>query len=257
MNYIYYFLNFKNEIIYVGKTKDITKRMKQHFFKGHLPQECYDSVYRIKFSEVNDSKCDTEICETILINKYKPIYNTDKKFNQNSIKTSYKELDLNFKELFFTFYDNELITSTRENFLFYKRSFSINEKINYALKNNLGVLKHKKAYIMDITKSIYFDNNKILDLLLDLNQNIIKYIEPDYTDLDEPININSEYLSEGYIAFNIDLLKEFELKDILSLINSYFVFKITDEIYATPIYTSTSLKKINQAYDNRKDIISF
>ena len=156
------------------------------------------------------------------------------------------------------FYDDELVCSTKsDNLNFYNRSFSIMEKIDWAIKNNLGILKHKKAYITNLTKSIYFDNNNIINLLIKLNQNIQKFIEPDYSDLDEPININSDYLSEGYIAFNIQLLEEFNLKDVLSLINSHFIFKITDDIYATPIYTNTSLKKINQVYENRKDIISF
>ena len=42
--YVYIFKNYYDEIIYVGKTKNIKNRMKQHFTGGHLPEECYEQV---------------------------------------------------------------------------------------------------------------------------------------------------------------------------------------------------------------------
>ena len=59
MNYLYYFLDYNNTIIYIGKTGNIKRRMKEHFLQGHLPKECYDNVYQIMYACVNDSKYDT------------------------------------------------------------------------------------------------------------------------------------------------------------------------------------------------------
>ncbi|WP_416389558.1 GIY-YIG nuclease family protein [Paeniclostridium hominis] len=38
------FIYENNKIIYVGKTNNLDRRFKQHFTKGHLPEECYRSV---------------------------------------------------------------------------------------------------------------------------------------------------------------------------------------------------------------------
>ena len=48
--YVYRFKNEENEIIYVGKTKDLKQRIRTHFGKqGHLPKECYEEVRKIEF----------------------------------------------------------------------------------------------------------------------------------------------------------------------------------------------------------------
>ena len=42
-NCVYRFLNKDNEIIYIGKTKDLDNRIKTH---EHLPKECYLERYK-------------------------------------------------------------------------------------------------------------------------------------------------------------------------------------------------------------------
>lgn len=48
--YIYRFLNKSGEIMYIGKTDNIIRRMQQHFSRqGRLPKECYKSVKVIEY----------------------------------------------------------------------------------------------------------------------------------------------------------------------------------------------------------------
>lgn len=75
---VYQFLNKKNEVIYVGKAKDLKKRVSSYFNKSR-----YDSAkVRVLVSKVNDIKhiiVDTEsdalLLENNLIKKIKPKYN--------------------------------------------------------------------------------------------------------------------------------------------------------------------------------------
>ena len=81
--YVYKFVDYTDTIIYIGKTEDIDRRMKQHFNgKGHLDKECYDSVCEIYYIKL-DGKTNMDIYETYLINKYRPKYNKEKQFNEN------------------------------------------------------------------------------------------------------------------------------------------------------------------------------
>lgn len=89
MAYVYRFRHYlTNEIIYVGKTtRKINTRMNEHFSKkGHLPSKCYKNIGRIEYIEVS-SDADARLVELYLINKYKPIYNTDgKTYDAQSLK---------------------------------------------------------------------------------------------------------------------------------------------------------------------------
>lgn len=74
--YLYRFINNKDEIIYIGRTNDIRRRITTDHFTSntHLPNECYIETQRVKYTEfANESE---EIAyEAILINQEKPKYN--------------------------------------------------------------------------------------------------------------------------------------------------------------------------------------
>ena len=75
VSYCYRFKDINGNIIYVGKTVDINKRMTQHFGgKGHLDKECYKSVARIEYQKYK-TESDALIYETYYITKYSPKYN--------------------------------------------------------------------------------------------------------------------------------------------------------------------------------------
>lgn len=78
--YVYRFLDGDDNVIYIGRTNNLVKRMKEHFSEnGHLPSECYESVVKVEFIILNN-EIDMNIYELYYINLFKPYYNTkDKK----------------------------------------------------------------------------------------------------------------------------------------------------------------------------------
>lgn len=75
--YLYRFLNSSKDIIYIGRTNDIKRRiLKEHFTDNtHLPNICYLETQKVEYVKVvNESE---EVAyEAILINEYRPKYNT-------------------------------------------------------------------------------------------------------------------------------------------------------------------------------------
>lgn len=71
-NCIYRFLNKDNEIIYIGKAKDLKQRISSH---THLPDKCYDETKSIEFV-MFDTEDDMNFAERYYIPKYNPMYNT-------------------------------------------------------------------------------------------------------------------------------------------------------------------------------------
>ena len=81
MAYVYRFKDVYDKVIYVGYTgQTLDKRIGQHFEKGHLPKQCYNSIARIEYIKY-PTKSDAMIMETYFINKYKPVYNKLNKQN--------------------------------------------------------------------------------------------------------------------------------------------------------------------------------
>lgn len=76
MYYVYKFLDKNNNIIYIGKTQNLTRRIREHLNgNGHLDKDCYDEVvniYYIEFKNINDMN----LFEIYCISKYNPKYNT-------------------------------------------------------------------------------------------------------------------------------------------------------------------------------------
>ena len=99
-NYVYRFLDGEDNVIYVGKTGNIKQRMIQHFTKGHLPAECYDAVASIFYAKIG-SEFNAELVETALIQKYYPIYNTDKKYRADELDFRVRLPEFCWKEIYF------------------------------------------------------------------------------------------------------------------------------------------------------------
>ena len=71
VNCVYRFLDKSLNIIYIGRAKDLEKRIQSH---DHLPQRCYDERYLIEYVEF-PTYFDAKIAERVLISKIKPKYN--------------------------------------------------------------------------------------------------------------------------------------------------------------------------------------
>ncbi|BDR81035.1 DnaB-like helicase C-terminal domain-containing protein [Clostridium tetani] len=74
--YIYRFLDKNDDILYIGRTNDINRRLlKEHFTSlGHLPIECYKFIEKIQYAKFENESEDVAY-EAILINKLRPKYN--------------------------------------------------------------------------------------------------------------------------------------------------------------------------------------
>ena len=72
MYYIYQFIDKDNNILYVGKTVNLSSRMSGH---NHLPSDCYEKRKKILYAKVltNSDMC---LYERYYIDKLKPPYNT-------------------------------------------------------------------------------------------------------------------------------------------------------------------------------------
>lgn len=79
---IYRFLDIDNNVIYVGKTERLRYRMNYHFSRtGHLPKECYESVYRVQFIAMTSTVL-MDMKEMYYINLYKPKFNKNHLYNE-------------------------------------------------------------------------------------------------------------------------------------------------------------------------------
>ncbi|NIA01938.1 MAG: excinuclease ABC subunit UvrC [Nitrospirae bacterium] len=84
---VYRMLNDKKEIIYIGKAKDLSKRVRQYFQKQNhtlKTQKLLEKVVDIKFTAV-DSDLEAILLETTLIKKHKPKYNVLMKDGKNYV----------------------------------------------------------------------------------------------------------------------------------------------------------------------------
>lgn len=82
--FVYFFYDSENNLLYVGKTVTLKNRMRQHFSKDILEVETWrqtiDRENIVLYQCINLT--DLELYETYFINKYNPIYNLDKVYNQ-------------------------------------------------------------------------------------------------------------------------------------------------------------------------------
>ncbi len=78
---VYRYFNADGEIIYVGKAKDLRKRVSSYFnktFVGYKTHELVQRIHRIEFTVV-DSEQDAFFLENALIKEFQPRYNIDLK----------------------------------------------------------------------------------------------------------------------------------------------------------------------------------
>lgn len=107
--FVYRFIDIEDNIIYVGKTKNMRTRMYTHFNRGHLPKECYGSVEKVEMIELNN-KLDMDIKEIYYIDLYKPKYNTINKLEGN-MASEFKEKD---KWIEYTVIDDSYVNKLKE-----------------------------------------------------------------------------------------------------------------------------------------------
>lgn len=95
--YVYRFLNKYDEVIYIGKSKDVMKRLKQH---KHLSLVCYLETEKIQCTKLKNND-ESSIYERYLINKISPKYNREysnnSKFSFELPEIEWSDVDYKFK----------------------------------------------------------------------------------------------------------------------------------------------------------------
>lgn len=267
MSYVYKFLDYEDNILYIGKTNNFKNRMKQHFNingMGHLPKECYENVAKIYYIKV-DGKTNVDIYETFLINKYRPKYNIDKQFRElvylhNNEFIKVEEID--WIEVYFYFSKNGFEYSLKEKSSFpfldnslmdYEKSIVLLDYNYYQIKNRTGLYKY---YFKDIIK----ENNDFLLYLEMLQQEILLYrnFNTQYSCFDETISEINDTIQ--YVAINIDKIKNIDLKYLLIMVQSKMLIRLSDNLYGLIAHTPYALKQFNLNYKVNEfnlDLFSF
>src|SRR4051794_35134979 len=78
---IYKYYNDQNELLYVGKAKDLRKRTSSYFtktFTNYKTHELVQRINRVEFT-ITDSEADAFLLENALIKQFKPKFNIDLK----------------------------------------------------------------------------------------------------------------------------------------------------------------------------------
>lgn len=199
--YIYRFINFENEIIYIGKTKHLEKRLNTHFSnKGHLPDKCYLECERIDTLKV-ETEIEMDIYEIYLINKYNPKYN---------ILSNYKEkISMNLEV-------NENWTECIEFDLIKNRYRYIKEKETslLQLKKDFAELKNIQDSLIDRIKKIENDiDNLDKNRKLESSKYRINFEDKKYLDI---LNNILEYISDKKIKEGVHFRYE-KNKQLLAL----------------------------------------
>lgn len=85
---VYYFLDENSNVIYIGKSINIKKRINQHLANGR--KRMLFSFKKIMIKELH-TELESLLFESQEIKKYKPIYNIKLRKTRNSISVSYKQ----------------------------------------------------------------------------------------------------------------------------------------------------------------------
>lgn len=228
-SYVYKFIDDTTNIIYIGKTDNIDNRMKQHFSsRGHLSSACYDSVVKILYS-VLPTKCDADILETFLINKYSPKYNTDKMFYQNINRSKYQLQEPEWIQYQFPVSVEHVSEEYR---------------LLAVLKSNISILNNSK-YLQSICP-VFAESQDEIFQLIKMNEFAMKYLQVDLSrikDEDEP----TDYSCVVFGNLRLNVLEKEELPKTQAL------FRIVPDmknLYEIPEYTPEVLKKVDENVNN-------
>ena len=105
---VYYFYNVFGKIIYIGKAKNIKKRVLSHFYNKSLENKSLkDTVSSIKFKETS-SDLTAKLLETNEIKRYFPKFNSSQKHNKKRLYLFFYEDQIGRIHLSYSTIKNEL-----------------------------------------------------------------------------------------------------------------------------------------------------
>ncbi|MGL5575336.1 MAG: tyrosine-type recombinase/integrase [Sarcina sp.] len=161
---VYRFKNLVGEIIYIGKSKNISSRQKQHFGKdGHLPDECYSETAYIEIAELKN-QTEMEMYEIYLINKHAPKYNI--RYNHNEFNISIELPKLKWVQYNPYFLNDKKFQSTELTNV--KNDFSIRAATSFEINTIIKILYNGLKYVDDSKKKRRIESNKQIALILSI-----------------------------------------------------------------------------------------
>ena len=119
---VYYFLDENNNILYIGKSINIKKRIHQHLANGR--KRMLFSFKKVMIKEMY-SELEALLFESQEIKKYKPIYNRKLRKIRNSISVSFKQNKYSYP----FFYTHKTSSSSLFDFFSKRKALAFIEKI--------------------------------------------------------------------------------------------------------------------------------
>jgi len=211
MYYVYKFLDKQSNIIYIGKAKTLSSRINNH---NHLPQECYDSIHKVQYIELNNHS-EGSIYEIYYINKYSPKYNIiDNRKDCISFELPKKEWKsfnciINNRET----KNNDILSKIKQHRL--QGDIVVKIKDGYQVYKKETIQKNKERYESLLNNTfIYFDfDNLFKGLLHHENISEVNYSDKFYCHKNLKYD-NKNRVYAGRLNIRVDYDKIFVCYDI-------------------------------------------
>lgn len=225
--YIYIFLDNDENILYIGKTTQLRGRMIQHFYIEVVEKEIWKKQINLENIILLECKnaTDLELYETYLINKYNPLHNKDKVFNNKPT------FDLPYLEPI-TYKFEKIHTRGNGKFADNLKLYIDNEHLREDITKKFPLIK--KAYETIGSKK-----------LKSLGYNSFK-IKNELKNLDNQDNINTE-ITKLFITGNFYSSKDVKVK----LANLYIKLGISKKAKATDIEEIFNVKFIKKKINTK------
>jgi len=287
----YLYFNSVKKIIYVGKAKDLKKRVTQYFQKDHddvKTQELVKHIVEIDYV-ITDSETEALLLESRLIKQYKPKYNVDLKHNERYayIKITNEELPRvitarkkdNSGEFFGPFVDgySRVLTVKTVNEAFQLRTCKTLPKtvcLNYHLGLCSGPCENKVSkteYLGQVAQARKYLKGNVSELTSELKDEMKQYAKNQQFELAKTKRDQINAIETLHNRQKVDTTKEFD-QDVIGVSYNaekvvYFVFNIVKGIisqkdeYELPVVSAIEQMNrefIMQYYDGKdapKEII--
>ena len=205
----------------------------------------------IFYIEVN-GKTNVDIYETFLINKYRPMYNIDKKFNEllDLHKNEFIYLEeIEWKELFFVFNKKRIHTSKYFiDYPFFNKNLTLQEKGVSLVEYNYYQLINRNGLYQHYLGNMFKEHQNMIHYLISFHEDFLSSYSyfNEYSCFDEPLSIEND--SFEYVAININDIKNKDLEILFAMIQCKMLVRLTINLYGIVAHTPYALEQFNKQY---------
>ncbi|MDY3801415.1 MAG: nucleotide excision repair endonuclease [Bacilli bacterium] len=249
--YIYMMYNEKNELLYVGQTKNLKRRFQGHFTKATLEVD----TWKKDVSYIDTFECKTEydmrIIEIYLIGTLKPKYNKEFVFNDDvSLKIKFDKFNckryLIHEKFISNLKDEILIANDLDDILF-------DNTVKNKIKNNVIVYEgkmntnyFKKNLRKNELSHLWFDNQATDEQIKQVCCNLENYFK------NKIVSKSENILVIVYDEFVLDKLKKYNLKGCIKGIR--FLNQYLDKSFDNRNNIAYLINDFTYGYDDIKNI---